>query len=76
MGGAPGEAQPSAMEVEGGGAAALEWVYLDGDGIEQGPFPQSLMAQWYAKGALPEELPVRTFNSTRFTLLSEVVERW
>ncbi len=76
---AAAEVQTRAASGEGGTAAdAPDWVYLDGDGIEQGPFPQSLMAQWYAGGALPDDLAVRTASDTtgRYNPLGGVVKSW
>lgn len=40
-----------------------EWVYLDKDGVEQGPWSSQQMRQWYNAGNLPPQIRVREKGS-------------
>ena len=44
--------------------AALEriWTYVDGDAIEQGPYSEQQMADWFREGFMHATLPIRCEN--------------
>ncbi len=67
---APGEEKPAASSdapkpTGAAGVSAANWVYLDKQGAEQGPFPTEQMKQWFAAGYLDPTLKVKhTFART------------
>ncbi|CEO94970.1 unnamed protein product (mitochondrion) [Plasmodiophora brassicae] len=46
-----------------------EWMYLDENGEEQGPFPMAMMGAWFVSGHFDENVMVRPMNEQGFQLL-------
>ncbi|KAI0704926.1 hypothetical protein BC835DRAFT_1315795 [Cytidiella melzeri] len=49
-----------------------QWYYRDPKGVVHGPWPESLMQQWYKDALLPPDLPVRSQEETQYTLLKDL----
>lgn len=43
----------------------LRWVYLDPNGLKQGPFSSSQMESWFSAGYFPANLPVAWFPADK-----------
>ena len=41
----------------------LQWLYLDANGKEQGPFAEAKVSEWFAHRLLPADLPMRAEGS-------------
>ncbi|CAL6011846.1 GYF_domain-containing protein [Hexamita inflata] len=42
---------------------SFQWQYIDLKGVVRGPFDQQLMAGWYSKRQLPEDLKIKLFGT-------------
>ena len=71
--GAAAAAPPAPSAAAGDGAC--EWVYLDQDGNEQGPFAEGEIFEWLVGGYLPDNLSVRPAGepSAQYAALEQVV---
>ena len=57
------------------GDAPGEWIYLDEEGLEQGPFSERMLLDWYIDGYLPDDLRMRHISKRLkiYSPLSELV---
>ncbi|KAI0094721.1 hypothetical protein BDY19DRAFT_988528 [Irpex rosettiformis] len=49
-----------------------QWYYRDPKGVMHGPWPESLMQQWYKDALLPPDLPVRREEEAEYTVLKDL----
>jgi hypothetical protein len=52
-------------------AEAKEWVYIDAQKVQQGPFTLTQMQQWYAAGYLPDSTEVKHNDDVDFTTVGQ-----
>jgi hypothetical protein len=50
----------------------VEWHYIDGEDVVQGPFSMEMMTQWYEEGYLEADLKIKLNGWSSFHPLSEV----
>ncbi|ORY24768.1 hypothetical protein BCR39DRAFT_471998, partial [Naematelia encephala] len=51
---------------------AVEWLYRDPGGLEQGPFTGTQMHDWYSHSYFADDLPIRRASQTSYTTLGEL----
>lgn len=51
---------------------AVNWLYRDPNGQEQGPFTGNQMHEWYSHSYFHDDLPIRRQNETSFQTLAEL----
>ncbi|KAL1526673.1 hypothetical protein AB1Y20_015376 [Prymnesium parvum] len=61
----PGDGEPSSLALPATASvhAPSEWVYVDDNGAEQGPFTTAKLLSWLKRGLLTAERQVRPANS-------------
>lgn len=52
-------------------AEGKEWVYIDAQEVQQGPFTLTQMQQWYAAGYLPDSTKVKHNEDVDFTTIGQ-----
>lgn len=50
---------------------AKDWVYIDAQKVQQGPFTLTQMQQWYAAGYLPDSTEVKHNDDVEFTTIGQ-----
>jgi hypothetical protein len=59
----PPPTAPVAIPVSPREASNLQWIYLDPNGANQGPFTSSQMNSWFEAGYFPKNLPVTWYRT-------------
>ncbi len=49
----------------------VQWVYLDTKGVQQGPFTEDVMIDWYSKGYFPVDLQTKPEHATIFKTITD-----
>ncbi|KAK9432838.1 hypothetical protein V1505DRAFT_383985 [Lipomyces doorenjongii] len=52
-------------------APLIQWVYLDNSGVVQGPFPGSMMHDWYLNQWLSPDLKIKRMEENEYYTLAE-----
>ncbi|KAK4683910.1 hypothetical protein P7C73_g6302, partial [Tremellales sp. Uapishka_1] len=66
------QAMPESQPAEKEDLGAVEWLYRDPGGLEQGPFTGNQMHDWYSQSYFTDDLPVRRAVETSFHTLAEL----